>query len=75
MLHLGYYWAINDYMDWSVRADGYTKGSYTFYSDLRYAVRYLFSGSISGSYGHVVGVNSEKNDPTYTCLLYTSRCV
>ncbi|MBK7258823.1 MAG: LPS-assembly protein LptD [Ignavibacteriae bacterium] len=66
MLHLGYYWAINDYMDWSVRADGYTKGSYTFYSDLRYAVRYLFSGSISGSYGHVVGVNSEKNDPTYT---------
>jgi lipopolysaccharide assembly outer membrane protein LptD (OstA) len=64
MLHLGYYWAINDYMDWSVRGDGYTKGSYTLYSDVRYALRYLFNGSISGSFGHIVG--GEKNDPGYT---------
>jgi len=28
LLHLGYYWAINDYMDWSVRGDGYTRGSW-----------------------------------------------
>ncbi len=66
MLHLGYYWAISDYMDWNIRGDGYTKGSYTFYSDFRYALRYNFGGSISGSFGHVVGVNTEKSDPTYS---------
>jgi lipopolysaccharide assembly outer membrane protein LptD (OstA) len=65
MLHLGYYWAISDYMDWNIRADGYTKGSYTFYSDFRYALRYLFNGSISGSFGHVVAANTEQNDPGY----------
>jgi lipopolysaccharide assembly outer membrane protein LptD (OstA) len=64
LLHLGYYWAMNDYMDWSFRADGYTKGSYTFYSDYRYALRYLFSGTISGSYGRVV--TRETTDPDYT---------
>lgn len=64
LLHLGYYWAISDYMDWNVRADGYTKGSYTLYSDFRYALRYLFTGSISGSFGHIVG--GEKGDPGYT---------
>jgi lipopolysaccharide assembly outer membrane protein LptD (OstA) len=54
LLHLGYYWAMNDYMDWNIRADGYTKGSYTLYSDFRYALRYAFTGSVSGSYGRVV---------------------
>jgi lipopolysaccharide assembly outer membrane protein LptD (OstA) len=64
LLHLGYYWAMNDYMDWSFRADGYTKGSYTLYSDYRYALRYIFNGSISGSFGRVV--TKETTDPDYT---------
>jgi lipopolysaccharide assembly outer membrane protein LptD (OstA) len=64
LLHLGYYWAMNDYMDWSLRADGYTKGSYTLYSDYRYALRYKFTGSVSGSYGRVVG--GERADPAFS---------
>lgn len=61
LLHLGYYWAMNDYMDWSFRADGYSRGSYTLYSDYRYALRYAFTGAISGSYGHIVaGETSDK---------------
>ncbi len=63
MLHLGYYWAISDYMDWSMRADGYSKGSYTLYSDYRYGLRYYFNGSISGSYGRIL--SGETADPGY----------
>jgi lipopolysaccharide assembly outer membrane protein LptD (OstA) len=63
LTHLGYYWAMSDYMDWNLRADGYTKGSYTFYSDFRYALRYNFGGSLSGSYGRYV--SGERGDPGY----------
>jgi lipopolysaccharide assembly outer membrane protein LptD (OstA) len=64
LLHLGYYWAMNDYMDWNVRADGYSRGSYTLYSDYRYALRYKFSGGISGSYARVA--SGEDRDPGYS---------
>lgn len=64
LLHLGYYWAMSDYMDWSVRADGYSKGSYTLYSDYQYGLRYSFNGSLSGSYGKVV--SGETTDSDYT---------
>src|SRR5579883_2113813 len=48
--HLGYFWAINDYADIATTTDLYTKGSAVFNSTLRYALRYDFSGSITGSY-------------------------
>ena len=64
LLHLGYYWAMNDYMDWSIRADGYSKGSYTLSSEYRYGLRYAFNGSLSGSYGRVV--TRETTDPDFT---------
>ncbi len=64
LLHLGYYWAISDYMDINMRVDGYSKGSYTLYSDYRYALRYNFSGYLSGSYGRIV--NGEPADPGFT---------
>jgi lipopolysaccharide assembly outer membrane protein LptD (OstA) len=54
LAHIGYYWAINDYMDWNLRADGYTKGSWVLYSDYRYALRYNFTGGISGSYAKTI---------------------
>jgi lipopolysaccharide assembly outer membrane protein LptD (OstA) len=63
LLNLGYYWAMNDYMDLSVRGDGYSLGSYTLYSDFRYALRYNYSGGISGSYAQVV--TDEESDPNY----------
>lgn len=61
--HLGYYWAMNDYMDLSVRADGYTKGSWALYSDFRYALRYNFSGGINASWAKTI--LSERGDPDY----------
>ncbi len=48
--HLGYYFALSDYMDLSLRSDLYTKGGWAAYADYRYAVRYEYSGSLSGEY-------------------------
>jgi lipopolysaccharide assembly outer membrane protein LptD (OstA) len=63
LTHLGYYWAMNDYMDWSIRTDLYSKGSYTLSADFRYALRYSFSGDVSGSFGRVI--TGEPGDPGY----------
>ena len=52
--HMGYYWAISDYMDWSMRTDLYTKGSWALFSDYRYSLRYKFSGSLSGQYRKMI---------------------
>lgn len=48
--HLGYFWAINDYLDWNITTDIYTRGSYALDSRFRYNKRYSYSGSIEGSY-------------------------
>lgn len=50
LLHLGYYWAINDYMDWSIRGDGYSNGSWGLASNFAYRLRYFFDGGLSGTY-------------------------
>lgn len=63
LLHLGYYWAISDYMDISFRGDGYTKGTWVVYSDFRYALRYNFGGGISASFGKKI--DGERGDPSY----------
>ncbi|HEV8538393.1 MAG TPA: LPS assembly protein LptD [Bacteroidota bacterium] len=59
--HLGYYWAISDYMDANLRTDLYTKGSWGLYSDFRYNLRYVFSGSLSGRYLKLI--KGERGDP------------
>lgn len=64
LLHLGYYWAINDYLDWSIKGDGYTKGSWVLYSDLRYALRYNFSGGINASFAKTL--SGERGDPSFS---------
>lgn len=64
LLHFGYYWAMNDYMDLSVRADGYTKGSWVLYGDYRYALRYHFTGAISASLAKTI--SGERGDPAYS---------
>lgn len=48
--HLGYYWAIDDYMDYSIKADLYTKGSWALSTNYQYNLRYYFSGGLSGEY-------------------------
>ncbi|MBI1808079.1 MAG: LPS-assembly protein LptD, partial [Ignavibacteria bacterium] len=48
--HIGYYFAMNDYMDLSLKTDLYTKGSWALYSNYRYNLRYYLNGSLSGEY-------------------------
>jgi lipopolysaccharide assembly outer membrane protein LptD (OstA) len=59
--HIGYYWAINDYMDWSVKTDLYTKGSWAIFSNYQYKLRYYFSGGLSGEYRKML--EGESSDP------------
>jgi lipopolysaccharide assembly outer membrane protein LptD (OstA) len=61
--HLGYYWAMSDYTDWSLTGDGYTNGSWVLYSNFRYAARYDFSGTLNASYGRTF--SGERGDPNY----------
>jgi len=61
---LGYYWAMSEYTDIDLRADGYTNGSWVLHSNFRYGLRYEFSGGISGSFGNTF--TGEPGDPFYT---------
>ncbi|MBI3586125.1 MAG: LPS-assembly protein LptD [Ignavibacteriales bacterium] len=45
--HIGYYWAISDYMDASTAFDLYTRGGWVNRSLFRYGLRYDFTGSVS----------------------------
>jgi lipopolysaccharide assembly outer membrane protein LptD (OstA) len=62
--HLGYYFALSDYMDFSAKTDLYTKGGWAAYGDYRYALRYSFTGSLSGEYKKLH--SGEENDPQRT---------
>lgn len=61
LLHLGYYWAMNDYMDWSIRGDGFSNGSWGLASNFAYRLRYSFDGGISGTYNKYF--QGQRGDP------------
>lgn len=61
--NLGYYFAINDYMDLELTSDVYTKGTWAIRAQSRYVWRYHFSGSLNISYRD--DVTSEKGMPDY----------
>lgn len=61
--HLGYFWAISDYMDLAVFGDFYTKGGYAINSRYRYIKRYDFNGQLELSY--VDNDYGEPSDPDY----------
>lgn len=44
--HFGYYWAINEYLDFTTTFDWFTRGGWLNRSSFRYALRYNFSGSV-----------------------------
>lgn len=46
----GYYWAINDYIDFKLVGDIYTRGSWAIKPTLNYAKRYKYRGSLNLSY-------------------------
>jgi lipopolysaccharide assembly outer membrane protein LptD (OstA) len=61
--HLGYFWAISDYMDVNLLSDLYLRGGYNLSSRFRYAKRYSLSGSIDGGYSSLH--TGESGDPDY----------
>lgn len=46
----GYYWAINDYIDFQLLGDIYTRGSWAIKPTLNYVKRYKYRGSLNLSY-------------------------
>lgn len=60
---LGYYWAINDYVDLEVTGDIYTRGTWAIQAQANYAWRYKFKGNLFFSYR--VDVTSDKDLPDY----------
>lgn len=61
---IGYYFAINDYMDLEVTGDIYTRGTWAVYARSHYRKRYKFNGSININYRS--DVTGEKDMPNYT---------
>jgi lipopolysaccharide assembly outer membrane protein LptD (OstA) len=61
---IGYYWAINEFMDSQTSFDWYTKGGWKADVSLRYALRYLFRGSLDASTSY--RYEGERGDPQRT---------
>ncbi len=45
--HIGYYWAVSDYWDIATMFDIYSRGRWQDQTNIRYALRYNFGGSIT----------------------------
>jgi len=59
----GYYLPINNYLDLTLKADVYTKGSFSGKGGLRYKKRYKYNGYFNFNYSNVI--NSEPGFPDY----------
>ncbi|MFH0736507.1 MAG: putative LPS assembly protein LptD [bacterium] len=60
----GYFWAINDYLDFVLKGDYYTRGGYGLHGTSRYAKRYSLSGNLALNYSK--RFTGEVGDPTRT---------
>lgn len=61
---LGYYFAINDYIDLQITGDIYTRGTWAVRAQSRYVKRYKFSGNININYRN--DVTGERDMPDYS---------
>ncbi len=61
--NMGYYWGISQYMDLTLLADIYTRGSWAVKPALRYNKRYHFNGNFNFSYA--VNLIGEAGTPDY----------
>jgi lipopolysaccharide assembly outer membrane protein LptD (OstA) len=61
--HLGYYWAASDYWDIATKFDLYSRGRWQNQTDIRYALRYNFGGSITARI--TSSPEGEPSDPNY----------
>jgi hypothetical protein len=53
--NLGYYWAINDYLDATAWGDYYQETRWIAHGQVRYNKRYYYQGQLSGSYQRTTG--------------------
>lgn len=60
----GYYWAINEYMDFQVLGDIYSRGGWGVKPRFRYKKRYKYSGDIN--LGYAVNIVGTKDTPDYS---------
>jgi len=60
---LGYYFAINDYLDLQITGDIYTRGTWAIRAQSKYVWRYHFNGSLNINYRN--DVTSERGMPDY----------
>jgi len=61
--NMGYYWAINQYMDLRIQGDIYTRGSWAIKPTYTYVKRYHFNGSMNFSYA--VNIIGSQDSPDY----------
>jgi lipopolysaccharide assembly outer membrane protein LptD (OstA) len=61
--NLGYYWAINQYMDLKIQADIFTRGSWAIKPTYSYKKRYKYYGTLNFSYA--VNILYAPEDPNY----------
>lgn len=47
---LGYYWAASDYWDTALKVDYFDRAGWVLRGDVKYNIRYLLNGTISGSF-------------------------
>ncbi len=59
----GYYWAANDYFDFTIKGDIFTNGSWAVRTGTNYKVRYKYSGRFNLQY--INNIYSEKDLPDY----------
>lgn len=59
----GYYFAINDYLDFTITGDYYTNGSYALRGESSYVVKYKYRGNLSARYENLV--QEERGFPNF----------
>lgn len=60
--NIGYYWAPNDYMDFSLWGDYYESDRWLIHLDSRYKLRYVLSGTFDGSYTQELDTDARRWD-------------
>jgi lipopolysaccharide assembly outer membrane protein LptD (OstA) len=61
--HFGYYWAASDYWDIATAFDWFTRGGWLNRTNVRYNLRYNFSGALTTNFTNLS--SGESGDPTY----------
>lgn len=60
----GYYWGINDYMDFQIKGEAYTRGSWAVFPTFNYFKRYKYQGNFNFRYA--INITGEKGSTDYT---------